>query len=329
MPLRYLPITRNDVKEMVKLWNQEIGDDFPMREELLIQNSFLDPNVRSEGSLLAMDDQGCLIGFVIAKKYSEPLDVGMNRSIGWIQVLLVRRDQRNQGIGTVLLNRAEKALTQEGASKIFLGKDVWHYFPGIPDGYESVKKWFVSRNYHYDGTEYDLLTETVVDKLPEPDDGARFSLVHGKEDERLLLAFLHRNFPGRWEYEAIKYFERGGDGQEFVILKKNGKVIGFCRINGPFSPQIAQNVYWSPLFSDGQLGGMGPLGIDATERGNGYGSDLVRAGIACLNGRGLKRIVIDWTRLIEFYRKVGARPWKAYATYSKQLNEPLGNVQLP
>ena len=36
------------------------------------------------------------------------------------------------------------------------------------------------------------------------------------------------------------------------------------------SPFIAQNVYWSPLFEE-EVGGIGPLGIDAEEQKQGYG----------------------------------------------------------
>lgn len=322
----YDPITRNRANDIVHLWNQEIGDEFPLRKELLIQNSYEDTNVLAAGSCLAVDESGNLIGFIITKKYQEAIEVGFNSEIGWIQVLLVKTENRNRGIGTELLRRAEDALEKSGAKKIILGKDVWHYFPGIPDHYVQVKQWFVSRNYHFDGREYDLLTETPVLQIPEVKE-ARFSLLNNKNDQGLLLDFLHRCFPGRWEYEAIKYFEMGGDGREFVILKNDVQVIGFCRINDHLSHQIAQNIYWSPLFTDG-LGGMGPLGIDAAERGKGYGLALVQAGIAYLSRRGLKHFIIDWTQLIDFYKKVGAHPWKSYATYFKSLeNEKVAGVR--
>src|SRR5699024_12016799 len=37
---------------------------------------------------------------------------------------------------------------------------------------------------------------------------------HDKEE---LLTFLHRCFPGRWEYESTYYFKQGGNGREFVV----------------------------------------------------------------------------------------------------------------
>ncbi|WP_353948199.1 hypothetical protein ABNN70_14525 [Sporolactobacillus sp. Y61] len=43
--------------------------------------------------------------------------------------------------------------------------------------------------------------------------------------------------------------------------------------------------------------------------------------MAYLGQRGLKHIVINWTQLLDFYKKAGAHPWKAYATFSKELND--------
>jgi len=141
-----------------------------------------------------------------------------------------------------------------------------------------------------------------------------------KEEEKTdFLTFLNRCFPGRWEYEAIKYFEKGGQGREFVVLKDKDRMIGFCRINDQHSPFIAQNVYWQPLFSE-PIGGIGPLGIDENERGHGYGLAIVKAAINTLRERDIQTMIIDWTSLIDFYKKLGFKPWKGYTTYFKQID---------
>jgi len=138
------------------------------------------------------------------------------------------------------------------------------------------------------------------------------------QDKEELLRFMNQVFPGRWEYETIRYFQKGGTGREFVLLKKAGKVIGFCRINDDQSPVIYSNVYWAPLFSE-PLGGIGSLGVDPVERGNGYGLAAVLAGIATLRSRGINRIAIDWTAIVDFYGKMGYQIWKEYRKYRKTL----------
>ncbi len=307
------------IEELVELWNKELGTDFPMRNELFEQNSFRDENVFSEASRIALDENNNIIGFLVAKRWQEDLEVGMNPNVGWIQVLLVDQRFRNQGIGTNLLKHAEKTFLDSGISSVVLGRDPWHYFPGIPQPYHDVASWFEKQGYSKLGSDYDVLCEynPANDPAFPKLEGVEFSVLD-KKDKEAFLKFLNRCFPGRWEYEAIHYFEKGGTGREFVVLKKKDEIIGFCRMNDSNSPIIAQNVYWAPLFNE-ELGGIGPLGIDTNERKNGYGLAIVQAAIAYLRNRNVNSIVIDWTGLIDFYGKLGYEVWKSYDSYKKNI----------
>ncbi|HWO75015.1 MAG TPA: GNAT family N-acetyltransferase [Bacillus sp. (in: firmicutes)] len=310
---------KEHIDDAIALWNKEIGKQFPLRKDLFIQNSLEDENVCFDGSSMAFDDNESVIGFIIVKKWKESLNVPMNPEVGWVQVLIVDSKHRNQGIGTKLLEKAENHLKKSGIKTLHLGRDPWHYFPGIPNDYEQVKQWFERRGYLFKGHEYDLICQYSNHTLdPLPDDKAVSFSILSLEEKEDFLEFLHRCFPGRWEYEAIHYFKKGGLGREFVVAKKNERIIGFCRINDEKSPFIAQNVYWSPLFEE-ELGGIGPLGIDQNERKNGYGLAIVKAAVHFLRQRAVKQIVIDWTGLVEFYGKLGYKPWKSYAQYAKSL----------
>ncbi|WP_066315597.1 GNAT family N-acetyltransferase [Bacillus sp. FJAT-29814] len=307
------------ISELVNLWNSEIGSAFPMTEELFTQNSVEDENILPEGSFIAVDQQGQAAGFIVSKRWREKLPIQIDGETGWIQALIVRSSARGQGIGSALLEKAEDALRNSDCKRVFLGRDPYHYFPGVPVEFQEAKQWFERRGYHPTGVESDLIREFSPDEeTPMPElAGLQVTLI--KEDEKeQLLAFLHRCFPGRWEYEAYHYFRRGGTGREFVVLKKAEEIIGFCRINDPDSPVIAQNVYWAPLF-DEHLGGIGPLGIDRAQRKNGYGLSIVEAAVSFLRERKIERIVIDWTGLTEFYGRLGFNVWKQYEQYYKNL----------
>ncbi|MGG1662969.1 GNAT family N-acetyltransferase [Brevibacillus sp. NRS-1366] len=319
--MRYLPWDVAFLEALCELWNQELGERFPMREELFRQNSFDDENVFHTGSWIAWDsDARRPVGFVVAKCWQEKLAVEMGKGLGWIQVLLVAETYRKQGIGGELLTRAEAALRQQGVQRILLGRDPYHYFPGIPEEYPDVKTWFEKQGYSAAAPlEHDLFCrypDSTYAELPLVSDG-HFRLLTSA-DKEAFLTFLHCCFPGRWEYEAIHYFRRGGTGREFVILERQGEIIGFCRINDSQSPFIAQNVYWAPLFPD-ELGGIGPLGVNVRYRGQGMGLAMVEAGIVMLQSRGIRQIVIDWTTLVDFYSRLGYQSWKQYAKYSKEL----------
>lgn len=292
-----------------------------MREKLFRQNSFEDQNVFFPGSFIVLDNEGQMIAFIVSKIWQENLDsVALGEGVGWIQAILVDSEYRNHGIGSTLLQKAEAAFKEKGVQKVLLGRDPWHYFSGIPEEFNQVKEWFVKRGYSYSKTVYDLhrndYEPNKEESLPHFE-GVTFRLLSLEEADK-FVSFLHHSFPGRWEYEAIHYFWCGGTGREFVVLEKEGQIIGFCRLNDSKSAQIAQNVYWAPLFST-ELGGIGPLGIDRRFRKHGYGLAIVQAAIYFLHQRGVQNIVIDWTELVDFYAKLGFNVWKSYGQYEKQL----------
>lgn len=317
--MRIIPIEMSRIDEFVLLWNTEWGTEFPMRKELFKQNSVDDENVFLKASFMAVNENEEVVGIIICKRWQEELAIEMNRYAAWIQVLLVSSEYQGKGIGTSLLTHAEQAVLEDGATEILLGRDPWHYFPGIPVQAQKSIQWFERKGYQNISTDYDLI------KIYQENEFIEKPRFHNVEAELLTLAekeeflqFLKRVFPGRWEYEAIHYFDKGGTGREFVVLKKEGRIIGFSRLNDQHSPMIAQNVYWAPLFRE-PLGGIGPLGIDQGERGNGYGLSVVQAACYFLRERKINRIVIDWTGLVNFYAKLGYEIWKEYKSYRKPL----------
>ncbi|WP_026908849.1 GNAT family N-acetyltransferase [Paucisalibacillus globulus] len=317
--MRYLTWHIERLDELVALWNKELHVSLPMRKELFKQNSFLDKNISYEGSRMVVNDDDEVIGFIIVKYFKEKTQVNMRDDVGWIQAILVDSEYRHRGIGSELLKHAEAILTQRGLKQILLGRDMYHYLPGIPSEDQQTRTWFEKRDYKHFQSDvdmtrsYDSSEEIYWPSKPN----VEFSIVQETEKED-LLHFLHRCFPGRWEHEAVHYFEKGGTGREFVVLKENGEIIGFCRINDSKSPITMGNINWAPLFNH-ELGGVGPLGVDSEKRKNGYGLAIVQAGIAFLRERGVNQIVIDWTGLIDFYRKLGYDVWKSYEAYQKEI----------
>ncbi|WP_342599895.1 GNAT family N-acetyltransferase [Psychrobacillus sp. FSL H8-0483] len=305
------------VSEIVEFWNECIGNSFPMTQKLWIQNTLQDSNVLKEASIVIYEN-GQLIGLVVAKRYQEKLQTEMSKYIGWIQCLLVRKIARNRGIGQKLLNHVEKKFNNLHLREIRLGRDPWHYFPGVPlENIETIK-WFERRGYKKESIEIDLRREVRTVEPYKLTNPTHLFRVLTREEIPKLLSFLKQVFPGRWHYEALRYANINGSGREFMGFFIDNELKGFCRMNDPQSPLIAQNVYWSSLFK-GPLGGIGPLGIDRHVRGNQYGIDLVKAASNELILRGMHHIVIDWTQLVTFYEKLEYVPWKHYETMSKSI----------
>lgn len=311
-----------ETRDIVNLWNEELGNTFPLTEALWKQNTVNEMNVLKEASI-AIWNQGELLGFIVAKQYQENVQAKMSRQVGWIQCLLVKQSARNRGIGVTLMVHAEKVLKKNGITEIRIGRDPWHYFPGVPKEDVQTIEWFEKRGYVCESIETDLVKDvysSVPYTLTNSDEHYR---VLTQQDIPVLLEFLERAFPGRWHYEAIHYALIQGTGREFVGFFIDDELKGFCRINDPKSPVIAQNVYWSPLF-EGALGGIGPLGIDRSIRGHHYGLDLVKAAANELMKREVDAIVIDWTQLVSFYEKLGFSTWKHYQSMSKSMSTLQG-----
>lgn len=306
-----------EIDDIVQLWNDSIGEKFPMSEKLWMQNTLQDKNVLREASIAIYQNEQ-LMGLVVAKYYQEDFQVNISPNIGWIQCLLVRKSARNQGIGYKLLNHVEKVFCDLSLSEIRLGGDPWHYFPGVPYEDTVAIKWFEKHGYKNSSIVTDLLKEVRNMKPYKLENSSHHFRVLTKEDIPKLLSFLEVVFPGRWHYEALRYADMGGNGREFIGLFLGDELQGFCRINDTTSSIIAQNVYWSSLVS-GPLGGIGPLGIARHVRGNQYGIDLIRAAANELMARGMDYIVIDWTQLVSFYEKLSFMPWKEYQTMSKSI----------
>ncbi|KIL49540.1 GNAT family N-acetyltransferase [Jeotgalibacillus soli] len=318
--MEFRPLHKIPVNVVVSLWNSNLGESFPMREALWEQNTSHEINLLQDASLGAFQKDE-LVGFVAAKLLKDPLSAEMNSTIAWIQALLVDKHHRNEMIGSELLLYAEAELKKKDINEIQLGRDVYHYFPGVPANDKNTISWFEHKGYQQ---------ETIVTDLTKNVFNQSLYKLHNEKNEQLefrvltendlisLLAFLKTVFPGRWHYEAEAYVQATGNGRDFIGLFKDGQLKGFCRINdGKFSI-IPQNIYWSPLLK-GSLGGIGPLGISPEIRGQQVGLDLVKSAANELMKRKMDHIVIDWTELVPFYEKLGFKPWKKYVTMSKKL----------
>ncbi|MFE5323174.1 GNAT family N-acetyltransferase [Paenibacillus sp. NPDC056579] len=321
--MRYEPLTAAHISGLQRLWNTEWGHSFPMRERLLVQNVLEDRNVVGAGTRVAIDEAtGELAGYVVAKRWQDSiggLDYGSE--LGWIHALLVAPAYRGQGIGSKLLSEAESVLRDRGAKQIQIGSDFhMRVFPGVPMPCDDVSAWLEKRGYVNQRLVFDLFREyedADAEPLPERESVLFRPLKADEADS--FNAFMRRCFPG-WVYQTLHYWQRGGDGREFVVCEKDGEIIGFCRINDSHSPILAQNIYWSPLFEQ-ELGGIGPLGIDERYRGHGYGLDIVKAGVHHLHRRGIRNIVIDMTPFVDFYGKLGFQTWRSYVSFRKRFAE--------
>lgn len=309
------PVTQEFHEEILNLWDTCLPD-FRLTDRLLEQNTWQSPYVFHEGSALKEVD-GKVVGVVIAKIWHETHGISLNKEHGWIQMLLVHPDYRQQKIGTELYKYAETALLKHGIKKIQIGGDLGHLLCGVPLT-QQAGVLFAEKMGFTQVVESVDFTKTVTATLSLPEkDKVEFALLE-KDEQQQLLEFMEQSFPGRWTFEAYDYFAQGGTGRDYVVVKWEGKIVGFCRINDEHSAWKGPNYNWAEQFD--QLGGIGPLGVNSDYRKYGLGRAVIEAAEFYLQQRGKKTFFIDWTDLIVFYEKLGYTIWGKYGIFVKQVD---------
>jgi predicted N-acetyltransferase YhbS len=287
--------------------------------ELWAANTAGDPFFKREELRVALVD-GALAGFVLAKRFrGSDSDCDRYHEVGYVSLLAVAPAFQRRGIGRVLLGEAEGLLRGDGARRVVLGGSFHHFMPGVPD-WPAALAFFRSRGYEASKDVYDVRRVLApADPLPGGQDAlegtpaARFRPFRPGEAAQLLV-FLARAFPGRWRRDVAQFLSSGGEIGDVMGLFIDGQPQGFAWLHPPGSLGALRWAGFEPA-----IAALGPIGVSAQWQGRGLGLALLGEGLRALVGRGARDVVIDWTDLLDFYGKLGFRPWLRYTLEAKEL----------
>lgn len=303
----------SDLNLIKDIWNEEYDLIFPISQALIERNT---KNAYLDASFIVKENDE-IVGFIISKIYEDEyhkLDYG---DIGWISLMYVKPRYRNKGIGSELLSRVESEFSKLRKKIIYIGKDFYNFFPGLPIDLKKSLSWFEKRGYERLYATCDLIRNK--DKIiPLKNNNIQYSFAD-KLDKEKVIDFLEANWPGRWTKEAVEYYENGGNGGEYLVGIDGDKVCAFAKVNFPKTPTklISYNLTWREKFNS--LGGIGPLGVSIDYRNQHIGYDIIAYAINSLIKNGADNIIIDWTNLLDFYRKFDFEVWKSYDYLQKKL----------
>lgn len=305
--------------DMVALWNDALGELFPMSERLWRQNVDDDPDYAPGDGLVARSADGRIAGMALTRvprHLAANPDLAGLRGLGWVVALVVAPQHQGQGLGSRLLALAEDRLRHEGATRCDIGSALGHFLPGPPSAIPRALSFWERHGYQPRDEVYDLqrsLADFEAPPLPTVARREGYEFVAGQAgEEPAILAFLARVFPGRWRHATARAFAAGGSPADVILLKdRAGTIQGFLSSWRLESAQLGPGVYWYPAFGP-TCGGIGPMGIAPEVRGHGLGLALVAAGAETLRQRGVDSCVIDWTHLVAFYERLGYRVWRGY-----------------
>ncbi len=311
------------IEAVAAVWNRACGDD------LAITPAFAAFNTRpATGSVqagwLAWDGDAAA-GFVLASAL--PSDPATSPpEIGWIDALAVTPACQRRGLGAALLAQAEAWLVGQGCRAARLGGSLRPFAPGLPLELSS-EPFFQQRGYRpraSDAVVWDVAAD-LADLAAGVEALAGGWLAAARErDDPALLAFLQREFPGRWRFEFEEFRRAGGQMSEYSLLwrREAGRapfVAGFCRIRRRWRRGVdpLERYYMHRL--PAPWGQLGPVGVGRASQGQGWGRGLMEFSLARLAAYGVRGCVIDWTTLLDFYAQFGFRPLRGYRVLVKEL----------
>lgn len=319
------PLQRSNTAAYVSLWNVAFPAPFHVDAALWDHATWRSPGFLAEDAAVAWQADAP-VGLVVTKIWRSAALPGLDGSVGSISGLAVHPPARRQGLGGHLLAWAEDRLRGQGVRRIVLGRDIQPLLCGVPQATGSLP-FFLARDYQATGRVWD--TERDLDGYaPHPDAlaarqrlGRRLDIRPASHsDTPYLLAFLEREFPGRWHYEISQFLANGGPPQDVVIVCLDGAVQGFAHIHPPFTTHLTYGTNWRRALAQ-PAGGLGPIGVAQAVRGERLGLALLDGGLQVLAERGTRGCVIDWTTLLDFYAKVGFQPWIAYHQARKPVTD--------
>ena len=304
--------TSSHYADAIRTWNAACHRDYAINERFLSYNVIPTTGEMIEGRVAIHNGES--VGFVLACA----MQGGM---LGWVSAMVVQPSAQRKGIGAELLAWAEGWLTEQGCNRIRIGGNLRPFLPGLPYAMRDHVAFFEKQGYGSpvrQPYEYDIACslKNYQASYPKPVDANLIPMNPG--DEKLLLDFLHREYPGRWEFEAQEFVKNGGRAADYLLLHVDSEVQGFCRLTLPDSERPIERFY--PQRLPQPWGQFGPLGLSKAIRGRGLGGYLIDAAACHMQSLGVNGCVIDWTSLVDLYAKFGFKVYNQYISLFKVIS---------
>jgi GNAT superfamily N-acetyltransferase len=314
MAVRLLPYEAAAAPHVVRLWNDALGDTFPLREPVLRQCLEENPSARPEDACLAWDG-GRLVGFGYLGVHRLDLaETATYRERGQIQAVVVASESRRRGIARRIAGRLAGRARDHGIKRLEAAGGMFYLWGGIPDDLPEASAFSEAIGFELGDVSWDLRGDVTGLRV----DDASAALLRAEQmtveaataaDAVDALAFLLAEFGGEWWHETRWFLARGGDPATLLLLRDaSHRIVGLARIHRPDVRPIGPPHFWVARRPPA-AGGLGPIGIAAERRGRGLGRALLVSALDQLRIAGLTDVVIDLTSLLGYYGTHGFEPW--------------------
>ncbi len=281
------------IEDILQNWNQEFSHSYPLTSRLLDEKIISSPHTVSSGSY-SLYEADQYIGTIVLKYFAGNHDAYNN--LAYIAFLFVAKAFRNQGYGKALLEDILCIVRNARKKRLYCGTDFDCLFSGVfVDNNPKTHMFFQKRNFEHTGTNYNLICrkKQILDS-----DSVIYRRMTCENEKQELLELIIGNFSYRWYYEVKQL-----SAEELVVAEIDERIIGFVRLSQPKFRKLGNSTNLYPLYNC--LGGIGPLGVIPEHQKFGIGKNLVKYAVNVLFDMGCSEILVDWTGLIDFYKKCG------------------------
>jgi predicted N-acetyltransferase YhbS len=301
------------ITTLTNLWNAACGPDLALTERGVAFNTQAVTGGSQVGRFALVDGRpvaGVLASTLPGDTAAVPEDMG------FIDALVVHPEQQHQGLGTILLKWAEAWLARQGCVRVRTGASIRPFVPGVPVAL-GTEPFF--RRLGYDNPPdhvWDVAADLAEYRSPAASEQPACTVRPCTPGEApALLRFFQREFPGRWRFEFEESLRHGSRPSDYLVLLTERGIDGFAHTTWEDSYWPLDRVY--PHRLPRPWAQLGPLGVSADLRGQGYGQVLIDGALRHLALAGVRGCVIDWTHLVDFYAKFGFAPYRKYVMLQK------------
>lgn len=263
------------------------------------------------GTTWALDPgrlRGWVDGTVAVGADGQPVGLVTFDPVGAIEFFVVSAAHRRAGIGSALLERATRHLTDRGVTSLSTSDGACAIWPGVPEDLPGATRLFHRAGWRVDHRTDDLIQDLATYETPDDVFGVRtaagitFAIEPWSDD---ILVFERTEFPN-W----LQYYADAVD-DTLVARDRDGTVVGAALLDGP-----GRRPPFATMLGD-RAAGIGCVGVAAARHGNGIGTALVARGSEILRDRGARVCHVSWTTRASFYESLGYLRWRSYRMYRR------------
>ena len=321
-----------DFDALAGLWARVYPERYHVTPALLRAKTTESPLFDWGASFMELRD-GAPVAFTAVKRSAGRLYKGPDKDVAHLTGLAFD----DPLVGIDLMAVTKQVLRERGIHGLRFGQDAGHFFPGCPSDCLALRDFLIVEGFE-EGEEVvdlerDLASyeppEGALDAvhawsggpLPACDPGKAVVAPISPEHAPLLKEFLMREFPGRWAYDTLRLLDREERHDGVFALFIDGAIEGFALTQAEGQKIPIGGAVWHLNLGE-KWGSLGPIGVSHRVRGQGYGGALLGATLCVLRDRGVRRCIIDWTTLVEFYGKHGFEPTRTYRVFNLALDAP-------